>query len=216
MPTSVIILRILLSALFGGLVGIEREVHGCTAGLRTHILVSIGSALFMMTSVIVGISYGHVGETDPSRIAAGVVTGIGFLGAGAIIRYGSSIRGLTTAASIWAVSAIGLASGAGMYEAAGVTTFVVLVILVLSRLEERMELKNHGKKLVIRVAGDMGADDIKSIIEAYGGVVKSVNAREEKDKGKVIEFSLILSRIYHKEILYELSSIPGVEEVGWK
>jgi len=216
MSIAVIMVRIFLSALFGGLVGLEREVHGCTAGLRTHILVSIGSALFMMTSVFVGISYGHVGEADPSRIAAGVVTGIGFLGAGAIIRYGSSIRGLTTAASIWAVAAVGLAAGAGMYEAAGITTFVVLLILILSRLEERMELKNHGKKLVIKTGGDVGEGDIKGIIEAYGGVVKSVDTKDKIGGGATMEFSLILSRIYHKEILYELSSIPGVEEAGWK
>ncbi|MFQ5953295.1 MAG: MgtC/SapB family protein, partial [Candidatus Omnitrophota bacterium] len=91
MSGIVVLLRLFLSVLFGGLVGIEREIHGRAAGLRTHILVSLGSALFMVTSILVGASYGHVGDIDPSRIAAGVVTGIGFLGAGAIIRFGTSI-----------------------------------------------------------------------------------------------------------------------------
>ncbi|MEA3489110.1 MAG: MgtC/SapB family protein [Candidatus Omnitrophota bacterium] len=219
MTSWIILLRILLSTLFGGLIGIEREVHGCAAGLRTHILVSIGSTLFMMTSIIVCIKYGHVGEADPSRIAAGVVTGIGFLGAGAIIRYGSSIRGLTTAASIWAVAAVGLAVGVGMYEAAGISTFVVLVILILSRLEERMELKRHRKKLAVRVCSDGGAgeDDIRCIIESFGGRIKHVETETDKPKGrKVLLINLALSRFYHKEVIKEISSLHGVENVEWK
>ncbi|MFH1552492.1 MAG: MgtC/SapB family protein, partial [Candidatus Omnitrophota bacterium] len=111
MSSLVILLRILMSALFAGCIGIEREIHGRAAGLRTHILVCVGSTLFMLTSIMVCVNYGHIGQVDPSRIAAGVVTGIGFLGAGAIIRYGASIHGLTTAASIWAVAAVGLAVG---------------------------------------------------------------------------------------------------------
>ncbi|MGD2279467.1 MAG: MgtC/SapB family protein [Candidatus Omnitrophota bacterium] len=146
MPVTTVILRLFLSVIFGGLVGLEREVHGRAAGLRTHILVSLGAALFMITSLLVGASYGHLGNVDPSRIAAGVVTGIGFLGAGAIIRFGISIRGLTTAASIWAVAAIGLAAGAGLYVAAGAATLMVVIVLFLSRLEERMELKGQKSK----------------------------------------------------------------------
>lgn len=139
MSEMVIVFRLLLSAVLGAVVGIEREVHGRAAGLRTHILVCLGSALFMITSVLISTQYGHLGGVDPSRIASGVVTGIGFLGAGAIIRFGTSIKGLTTAASIWAVAAVGLAVGAGLYIAAGVTAFLVLVVLFLSRLEEKMD-----------------------------------------------------------------------------
>jgi putative Mg2+ transporter-C (MgtC) family protein len=137
MTAMTILIRIFVSAVLGGLVGLEREIHEHAAGLRTHILVCIGSTLFMMTSLQVAAEYGHLGSTDPSRIAAQVVTGIGFLGAGAIIRYGASIKGLTTAASIWVVSAIGLAVGAGMYEAAGITSLIVIIVLVLSRIENR-------------------------------------------------------------------------------
>ena len=145
MPLEVILLRLLLSTVMAAAIGIEREIHRRAAGLRTHILVSLGSTLFMMTSISVAMSYGVAGDADPSRIAAGVVTGIGFLGAGAIIRYGSSIKGLTTAASIWVVAAIGLAVGAGVYWAAAITTALSVAVLVLSRLEERMELKKWGK-----------------------------------------------------------------------
>ena len=145
MEVSIIVIRVILSAILSAIIGLEREIKHRAAGLRTHILVSVGATLFMMTSINIAFTYGHAGTADPSRIAAGVVTGIGFLGAGAIIRYGSSIKGLTTAASIWAVAAIGLAVGAGMYWAAGITTLVVIAVLILSRFEERLEFKSFGK-----------------------------------------------------------------------
>jgi putative Mg2+ transporter-C (MgtC) family protein len=154
MLLEVVLLRLFLSAFMAAAIGIEREIHRRAAGLRTHILVALGSTLFMMTSIEVASAYGVAGQADPSRIAAGVVTGIGFLGAGAIIRYGSSIKGLTTAASIWVVAAIGLAVGAGVYWAAAVTTALSVTVLVLSRIEERMELKKRGKK-----ADDYGGKD---------------------------------------------------------
>jgi len=139
-----ITLRIILAAIVGGIVGLEREVRGRSAGFRTHMLVSVGSALFMATSLMVSTQYGHLGEIDPSRIAAGVVTGVGFLGAGAVIRFKSSVQGLTTAASIWAVSAIGLSLGAGLYLVGVMTTVIVIVVLFLSKLEWKWQLKEPG------------------------------------------------------------------------
>ncbi len=217
MTSMIILLRIVISTILGGLVGIEREIHGRAAGLRTHILVCMGSTLFMITSVMVSAKYGAAGASDPSRIAAGVVTGIGFLGAGAIIRYGSSIKGLTTAASIWAVSAIGLAVGAGIYEAAVITTIVVLAVLILSRWEERMELKRPGKKLTVRVdAGVAGvSDNIKTIIGAHGGLVKGITSNEANNKVE-FEFDLTLLKGYNREIEGEIASLQGVEDVSWK
>jgi MgtC family len=127
------LLRLALAALLGGLIGVERELREREAGLRTHLLVSLGSALF----TIVG-AYGFhaflnsgasVVRADPTRIAAQIVTGIGFLGAGAIIRQGLSVRGLTTAATLWVVAAVGLAAGAGYYSVAVITTGLVLLAL---------------------------------------------------------------------------------------
>lgn len=217
MPSLTILIRILVSTFLAALIGIEREVHGCAAGLRTHILVCIGSTLFMLTSIAVAADYSHVGVGDPSRIAAGVVTGIGFLGAGAIIRYGASIRGLTTAASIWAVSAIGLATGAGMYEAAFIVTGVVLAVLILSRLEERMELKRYGEKLVVRMRADGGVsvEDMRNVIETYGGKIKRIIPVESND-GEVFTFEVMLSRIYRKDVVAEISSLSGVKGVSWR
>lgn len=133
-----IIVRIALSALLGGLIGMEREVHRHEAGLRTHILVSMGSALIMLTSQYVFDIYKGVATVDPSRIAAGVITGIGFLGAGTIIRYGMAVKGLTTAASLWVTSAVGLAVGCGFYLAGVFTTIVVIIVLLFFRNLEKI------------------------------------------------------------------------------
>ena len=106
------LVRLGLSALAGGLIGLEREFHGKVAGFRTHALVCLGSALIMIVSMDIFAAYRGIASVDPSRIAAQVVSGIGFLGAGAIIRFPNGVTGLTTAASLWVVSAIGLACGA--------------------------------------------------------------------------------------------------------
>lgn len=133
-------LRLLLAMLLGGLVGLEREQANHPAGLRTHILVCLGSALIMLLSI-----YGFADfvnepnvRMDPVRLGAAVITGIGFLGAGTIIFTGKSIAGLTTAASLWVVAAIGLAVGSGFYYASIITTVLVIVnLFVLSKLEKR-------------------------------------------------------------------------------
>ena len=123
------LLRLFAATLFGGLIGLEREVHGKVAGFRTHALVCVGAALIMIVSIDMHAAYRGVAAVDPSRIAAQVVSGIGFLGAGAIIRFPTGITGLTTAASLWAVSAIGLACGAGFFRPAVAATVMVLLVL---------------------------------------------------------------------------------------
>ena len=110
-------LRLLLSAVLGAVIGYEREIHDHPAGMRTHLLVSLGSAAFTVISIYGFTNTGIANEapTDPSRVAAQIVTGIGFLGAGAIIKYGTSVRGLTTAASLWVTAAVGMSVGAGWW-----------------------------------------------------------------------------------------------------
>src|SRR5687768_10072739 len=120
--------RLLLAAVLGAAVGIEREIHDHPAGIRTHLLVSLGSGLFTVLS-IVGFPSADGSATDPSRVAAQIVTGIGFLGAGAILKYGPTVRGLTTAASLWAAAGIGMAAGASRPLLAVATTIIVLVSL---------------------------------------------------------------------------------------
>ncbi|MDO4800516.1 MAG: MgtC/SapB family protein [Bacillota bacterium] len=133
------VLRLLLSAAIGGAIGMEREVHNRPAGLRTHVLVSLGSALIMLIS-----SEAFIGRGDPARLAAQVVSGIGFLGAGTIMRNGNSINGLTTAASLWVSAGIGLAIGAGYYIGGAVTGLIVIITLVtLGRLEKKLLPKSY-------------------------------------------------------------------------
>ena len=126
------LLRLTVGLVLGAAVGWERELQRMPAGFRTHALVGLGSAIFTVVS-----AFAFPGPlTDPTRIAAQIVTGVGFLGGGAILHYRGSVRGLTTAASLWAVSAIGMAAGAGLYVVAlGATILVVATLVLLDRLE---------------------------------------------------------------------------------
>ena len=123
-------LRLLLSAVLGGAIGFQREMSHKPAGLRTHILISLGSALFTVVSI-----FGFAGTVDPARVAAGVVTGIGFIGAGVIFRgmKGDKVVGITTAASVWITAAIGIACGVGLYIIAVATTAISVIVLCLPR-----------------------------------------------------------------------------------
>lgn len=129
--------RLSLSILLSGLIGLERQLYRKTAGLRTHILVSLGSCLIMLTSLYVFDIYKNIARPDPARIAAGVITGIGFLGAGTIMRDREGVRGLTTAASLWVVAGIGLSCGVGFYSASVLTAVLALAVLFFLRYFER-------------------------------------------------------------------------------
>jgi putative Mg2+ transporter-C (MgtC) family protein len=161
-------LRLVLSATFGAAIGLEREINGHPAGVRTHLLVSVGSALFTVLSIY---GFGPTGPgtgVDPSRVAAQIVSGIGFLGAGAILKDGFSIRGLTTAASLWATAAVGLAAGAGQQVLALVGTFIVIFSLwPLSRLVER--IRGAEKQLMtIR----LGLDDLETLADVFTSITR--------------------------------------------
>ena len=149
------IIKLLLSALLGGLIGLERELHSRAAGLRTHILVAIGSTLIMMVSNYIFLIYqdqtaSTVVRLDPARIAAMTVTGIGFLGAGTIIQSKEIVRGLTTAACLWVIAAVGLAVGCGFYLPAVLTSLIALIALyLLHYLEDFLKRDWYRKLLVI-------------------------------------------------------------------
>ncbi|MDD3296257.1 MAG: MgtC/SapB family protein [Candidatus Omnitrophica bacterium] len=132
-------LRLIIAFILGGIIGLEREKKGGGAGFRTHILVCMGSALIMLTSLYVHGVYQGQGSIDPARIAAGVVTGIGFLGAGTIIRSREGVKGLTTAASVWVSSGIGLAIGCGYISGAIIVTLLsYLSLSVLKKVEKNI------------------------------------------------------------------------------
>ncbi len=138
------VVRLLYSALLGGIVGIEREVHEKAAGFRTHILVCIGSCVIMLTSMHIFDIYNGIADVDPGRIAAQVVSGIGFLGAGTIIRSRVSVVGLTTAASLWSIAGVGLAVGSGLFIVSTFATVLILAsLLVLSKVHDKVSHKRN-------------------------------------------------------------------------
>src|SRR6201991_3679710 len=155
-----LVARLVMAAALGSVIGFERERLSWAAGLRTHMLVCVGSTLIMIVSAfgfadVLGNQ--HV-VLDPSRVAAPVVSGIGFLGAGSILLRGQVVKGLTTAASVWSVAAIGLASGAGLYFAAGLATAIILLILAgIKPLEEAYRARVQSA--VVKVSAERGALD---------------------------------------------------------
>lgn len=169
-------LRLGAAAAFGCVIGIERERLDWTAGMRTHMLVCLGAALVIIVS-----AYGFEGALrkdlvilDPSRIAAQVVSGIGFLGAGTILIRGRSIKGLTTAASLWSVAAVGLASGAGLYLAAAIATFLMLVILALLKpLEQRLFRSSKSSRLRLTISGTHA--DLPDVLSTVARLVEIRN-----------------------------------------
>ncbi len=160
-----IVARLLLSAVLGALVGLEREIHDHPAGMRTHLLVALGSASFTVLSIDAFTAPG----SDPGRIAAQIVSGIGFLGAGAILKEGATIRGLTTAASLWAVAAVGMAAGAGSWSVALTVTVVAVVSLwPLAIVTERFVGRDrHTIRLKLATADP----------HSLGRLVETVNSR---------------------------------------
>lgn len=204
------LLRIIVAAFLGGLIGLERDVHGRAAGLRTHLLVSMGAALFMVMSEAVAVhavtlsSQGMARTfTDPARIAAQVVTGIGFLGAGTIIKEGLTIRGLTTAACLWLVAAVGMAAGGGYFVFAGATTLLALVSLVSMNYLERVYPKDSYRVLTIETANDIEPQTIIDVIT--GKNVRVVYAEFERHCELETTEIILHIHIFHKGIADVLS-----------
>lgn len=172
-----VIIRFLLAALWGGLVGAQREYWSKSAGFRTIILISIGSCFFTMMSQLIG------GAGNPDRIASNIVSGIGFLGAGVIFRGENRINGITTAATIWVVAAVGMGIGSGHYFDAGVASILILIVLaVLPRVERVFDAFNHSKTYHLKCTYRPG---IKSKFEAYlnAGSLKYQLIKELKEAG---------------------------------
>ena len=190
-----IILRLCLGFAAGGIIGFERSSRRQVAGLRTHILIALGATCLMMLSIWIPQQF-NPGNSDPGRIAAQVVSGMGFLGAGAIIRLGSNIRGLTTAASLWLVAAIGMAIGAGMYAAALVAEALSLFALIaLNRVERRIfpEVQNKILEIYYSHSAEPDTSAILDILKKFGIESRSLNVNLGKSKGKSTKVRLLVS-----------------------
>jgi putative Mg2+ transporter-C (MgtC) family protein len=221
-----ITIRLLVTAALCGVIGFERETRDQSAGFRTHILLGLGAALFTLVSAYGFTSFteaalqsgGRGIQFDPTRIAAQIATGIGFLGAGAIIRQGTDIRGLTTAASLWATAAIGMAVGAGYYFGAVTTTVVVIVALyalreLRNRLFARFTMDFGIMKVAFSEAGSR-INEVTEMLERHGLQIRSLGAELEGGRARYTIQLRIPPRRGVQEVLEEISALPGVERVS--
>lgn len=217
------LLRLVVAAGLGGAIGFERELRERQAGLRTHLVVSVGSALFTLVSAYgfheFLVNGGASVRADPTRIAAQIVSGIGFLGAGAIIRQGLSVRGLTTAATLWLVAAIGMASGAGYYSAALIATLGALITLGPMRIVAYKIIRRwrpEVDRLVVDIPAGGSPVPILEVIEERGARVIALEIAQEGDRRSVaLDVELMNGVVTAPAIVAAVGDIDGVLEVRW-
>ena len=220
LSTAEALLRLLVAAGLGGAIGLERELRDHEAGFRTHLLVSLGACVFTLVSAYAWTDWTFSTPDgvvfDPTRIAAQIVTGIGFLGAGAIIVRGISVRGLTTAATLWVVAAIGMAAGTGYYPVAIGAAALVLVSLgplklVSKSLISRVRPEEAELAIVLAPKGD--GSRVLALIEELGGEVDSVEFGDERTVDVVLRAS---RRSESARVAERVSKLEDVERVQWR
>jgi putative Mg2+ transporter-C (MgtC) family protein len=213
--------RLCLAGVLGAAIGLERELRDREAGLRTHMVVAMGAALFTIMSAygfrdVLSGNNALLVRTDPTRIAAQIVTGIGFLGAGAIIRQGFSVRGLTTAATLWLTAAVGLAAGAGSYAAAAVTTALALFSLwPLRVLAYRTFSRVQERRLTVLLAEGAGATGVIERMESLGVQVEAFAFAERGDTRTLAVTCDLPRALEQTTLVRELSVLPDVKGVRW-
>ncbi|GJM26753.1 MAG: magnesium transporter MgtC [Phycisphaerae bacterium] len=207
--------RMVLCFVIGGAVGLEREYHGRAAGFRTHILVCLGCCIVMLGSTHFVRLYGHLGpesvvRLDPARLAYGVVTGIGFLGAGVIMKTGPTVHGLTTAASLWMVAALGLTTGLGMYVVAGVGAALALATLTTMRQVGNWMPGHHYRKVAITFADAEKLDRWRDAIEGGGAKILRVSVDHQAEQNTLVaSYELRFRRDWNVEEVYALVKQSG-------
>ena len=220
LSTTEALLRLLAAAALGGLIGFERELREHEAGFRTHLIVSLGACVFTLVSAYAWTDWTFSTAQgvvfDPTRIAAQIVTGIGFLGAGAIIVRGISVRGLTTAATLWVCAAIGMAAGTGFYAVALVATALVLVSLgPLRVVSKRMlaRVRPEEAELTVSLTPDGAAVNVLARLEQLGGAVTSVEFAEERRLDIVLRAS---RRSESVRLAEGLAQLEDIERLQWR
>jgi len=223
--TTDLLIRLLMASLLGGLIGIEREVNNRPAGFRTHILVTLGSCLIMILSIYGFSGLGTDGRGgEPARLAAQVVSGIGFLGAGTIMREGTNVRGLTTAASIWVCGGIGLAIGTGFYEAAILTTLLAIGSLVSVQFVEKRftKMRRYSEIKVFGVGRPGFVGEIGTVFGKYYIAIRNIqidNYNDDEDSyvGDIQITFLIKTpvKLDRFGIYNDLKDLKGITSVNW-
>jgi len=210
-PFNEMLMRLGLSVVLGGIIGAEREHNNQPAGLRTHIILVIGACLAMMLSINLGTAAG----TDPARLAAQVISGIGFLGAGAILRFGFNVKGLTTATTLWTMAIVGLAVGMGYYLISIITTAVIMIVLsVLDLIERRFVRANILRTLAVEVLDVKGiAREIRSIVDQFAFQTTSFSV-QKSNENNLLQIEIV-ARFNNAEkledLIEQLSELEGVK-----
>ena len=216
-----ILFRLFLAAFLGAVVGLEREVHGRPAGIRTYLLLCMGSALIMVVSELLFFKneakgLGDILRADPGRIAAQAITGIGFLGAGVILRYKDSIRGLTTAAAIWVACAVGLAIGAGFYLFGSAVTGLTVVSLVGLKAFEQHLKKDWYKEMTVVAKDEAGQiNRIQEVLARHEFEIVNFGMKKDLERREVRASFLLRVRTTHpsREVLQDIFALEGVKSV---
>jgi len=214
------LIRLALAAGLGGAIGIERELRDRYAGLRTHLLVALGSALFTLVSAYAwtDFKFGSGVTYDPTRIAAQVVTGIGFLGAGAIMRQGISVHGLTTAATLWMAAAVGMTAATGFFSAAVLATAVTLVVLWPLRVFERRyidRMRSSSAHVVVELKLGSDAAPALRYLESERAVLMGVQVSDEAGRRKLVTDVELGRDVRMVEIINGLLALEGVTGAQW-
>lgn len=213
-PRGDLLVALILASILGGAIGIERELSGKPAGIRTNLLVCVGAALLTELSVAIGNMAVNPANADPGRIAAQIVSGIGFLGAGTIIQSKGTVIGLTTAATLWVVSAIGIAVGAGQYlEAIGTTALVLAALLLLGRVETRLVQAKRQQNLVVQTLPDIEAVmAVEQILDKYDLRHRMIDL-ERREKDFVFSFELKGPGARRSQAMMEVAGLDVVHRV---
>jgi len=210
-----ILVRMLIAAALGAVVGVERERQDQPAGMRTHIILTVGAALAMTLSINLAIMFRPlVPNGDPARLAAQVVSGIGFLGAGAILRHGTTVKGLTTATSLWTVAIVGLVVGAGLYLAAAGTTLLLLIVLTLLNTFEKRFIRSYSTHTVtVRAVDRPGLlDEVRELLNKGDQQVIDMGIFKDLEQNQ-ITLDAVIKTIQEPDLSPLLEAIARIEGV---
>ncbi|MBZ4645404.1 MAG: methyltransferase [Clostridia bacterium] len=220
MDLQTIFIRLGLAVMLSGLIGLEREDKNRPAGFRTHILVCVGSAIVMTTSEYIFHKYQEITDIDPARLGAQVISGIGFLGAGTIIRQGMSVKGLTTAASLWAVACVGLAAGIGFYEGAiAGAAIIYFTLILLSKFGKVLQSKASHLSIFVEMENKPGKiGEIGLLLGRYDVNIRSIEFVDtetaDDDSEILLRLRLKLPHgLTHERVIKEVARIQGVSRV---
>lgn len=212
-----VFLKVILAVILGGMIGLERESINRPAGFRTHILVCVGAALVMIISEELFEQYHGLTTADPARLGAQVISGIGFLGAGTIIKDGVTVKGLTTAATLWAVSCIGLAIGGGYYAPAIITSIVVYVVLILFNRIDVVSLKKNRRHVAMKLEinnNENALSNIEAILIETGVKIKGIRyLNHNNDTSEIKVFLTVDNSKQYDDIVNLITDISGVKRV---